>query len=172
MTQKNQKALVWGLRVFLILFALVCLFLLYVFGKTFAITLVEHVWRDAYCGLICLMFLPIFAALADAWLILGDIGRNNSFCENNARRLMRISRYALIVTALLLIVTLCHSLVNACVALPSQTLENTLGIYPDGIMVLGIFLILVGAAAAIAAAALSYLTRKAAAIQDENDLTI
>jgi hypothetical protein len=76
------------------------------------------------------------------------------------------------VTVLWLIVTVCHSLVNALITLPSQTLETTLGIYPDGIMVLGIFLTLVGAAASIAAAALSYLTRKAAAIQDENDLTI
>jgi hypothetical protein len=172
MTHKNQKPLVWGLRVFLILFGLVCLFFFYVFGKTFAITLVEHVWQDTYCGLICLMFIPIFAALVDAWLILGDIGRNNSFCEKNAQRLMRISRYALVVTVLWLIVTVCHSLVNALITLPSQTLETTLGIHPYGIMVLGIFLTLVGAAASIAAAALSHLTRKAAAIQDENDLTI
>ena len=48
----------------------------------------------------CLIFveltaLPILAAAVLAWMIAGEIGRDNSFCRDNARRMKIISYLAL-----------------------------------------------------------------------------
>lgn len=110
-------------------------------------------------GLTCFWaaMVPVVLALWHAWKIFGEIGRDNSFCLENARRLRVISRLALGDTAACLI---------ALVAL------LCLGAMSPGLFLLLLAVTGMGAAIAVAAAALSHLTRKAADIQDENDLTI
>lgn len=129
------------------------------------VTAEESAWMEPtlawlqWPGLICFWaaMIPVVLALWHAWKIFGEIGRDNSFCLENARRLKIISRLALGDTV-------------AC--LVGLVLLLCLGAMPPGLFLLLLAVIGMGAAIAVAAAALSHLTRKAAAIQDENDLTI
>ncbi len=110
-------------------------------------------------GLICFwaVMVPVVLALWHSLKIFGEIGRDNSFCLENARRLKIISRLAL---------------GDTVVCLAGLMFLLCLGAMPPGLFLLLLAVIGMGAAMAVAAAALSHLTRKAAAIQDENDLTI
>jgi uncharacterized membrane protein len=101
--------------------------------------------------------LPVFASLVLAWRIFGEIGRDNSFCEKNALRLRSISRLALLDTVLYI---LC-AVVLACLG----------RLHPEIIPVF-LAVVFVGMAMTITSAALSHLTRKAADMKSENDLTI
>lgn len=101
--------------------------------------------------------IPVIAALWQGWLIFAEIGRDNSFCLKNARRLKIISYLAAGDTFL--------TLVYSLVLLPLNAL------YPAQ-MLLHLGIIFVGVAVTVAAAALSHLTHKAAVLQDENELTI
>lgn len=101
--------------------------------------------------------LPVIAALGLGWRIFDEIGRDNSFCLANARRLKVISYLAAGDTVL--------TLVYSLILLPMNAL------YPAQLL-LHLGIIFVGVAVAIATAALSHLTHKAALLQDENDLTI
>ncbi len=103
-------------------------------------------------GLLVLL-IPLYLAMIDLWKIFTEIGRDNSFCLENALRLRRISFYALFDTVLLL----------GGVALALLMHFNPYSL---------IFLALMGLAATVACAALSHLTRKAALLKAENDLTI
>lgn len=97
------------------------------------------------------------AALWEAWLIFGEIGRSNSFCADNAQRLRVISYLAAADTILTLVGTVGLTFLNA--------------LHPS-IILLMIVILLFGAAATVASAALSHLTAQAAALKAENDLTI
>ncbi len=99
----------------------------------------------------------VAVALWHGWKIFGEIGRDNSFCADNARRLRIISRLALTDAVLCL----------AAIVL----LLFFRGLHP-GVFLLLLLITAIGAGISAAAAALSHLTMKAAAIQDENDLTI
>lgn len=123
----------------------------------FAVVTVQAVvagnWQALPLAGILIMFIPLFLAMMDLWKIFTEIGRDNSFCLENALRLRRISFYALFDTVLLL----------AGVILALILRWNPYAL---------IFLSLMGLAATVACAALSHLTRKAALLKDENDLTI
>lgn len=99
----------------------------------------------------------VAAALWFGWRIFAEIGRDNSFCTQNARRLRIISWLALADTLLCVIAILALLLLRA--------------LHP-GIFLLLLLLAVIGGGIAVAAAALSHLTLKAAMLQDENDLTI
>lgn len=110
----------------------------------------------------CLIFfwiteLVVLAALWQAWRIFTEIGRDNSFCAENARRLRTISRLALTDCGLYTVCAVVLALLGA--------LHDWSVFVFAGIVVFGL-------AVAAAAAALSHLTFKAAAMKDENDLTI
>ncbi len=100
---------------------------------------------------------PVITALGLGFRIFGEIGRDNSFCPENARRLKIISYLAAGDTFLVLLYSL--------VLLPMNAL------YPAQ-MLLHLGIIFVGVAVTVAAAALSHLTHKAAVLQDESELTI
>lgn len=110
----------------------------------------------------CLAFfwlteLVVLAALYQAWRIFTEIGRDNSFCAENAARLRTVSRLAIadsVLYALGAVVLVCLNAMN------------------PGVLLVFAGIVLVGLAIAAAAAALSHLTQKAASIKDENDLTI
>ena len=99
----------------------------------------------------------VAAALAFAWRIFAEIGRDNSFCAENARRLRIISGLALTDTLL------CAAGIVALFLLRA--------LHP-GVFLLLLLITAVGAGITVAAAALSHLTLKAAVLQDENDLTV
>ena len=116
----------------------------------------------AYLAMPCLAVFWIGLAVAAialwfAWRIFGEIGRDNSFCPENARRLRTISRLALADTVLCLLSMGALMLLHA--------------MHP-GVFLLMLLIAAVGGGFTVAAAALSHLTSKASALQDENDLTI
>ncbi len=100
---------------------------------------------------------PVVLALWHAWRIFTEIGRDNSFCEENARRLRWISLLALGDTVLCVASGVFLLLCNA--------------LHP-GIFLLMLLIAVVGLGMFAASAALSHLTWKAAALKAENDLTI
>ena len=100
--------------------------------------------------------IPIMIALILFWRICTEVGRDNSFCYQNARWLGGIGFCALIDT-------------GYC-AVGTVTLEVLVGGSP--VWLLGMGVCIVGFAIALAAFLLSHLVLKAAALKSENDLTI
>ncbi len=108
-------------------------------------------------AVIGLSAIPCYAALVLGWKIFTQIGLNNSFCAENARRLRTISRLALTDTVVYLLLSL---------------LLCAMGIAHPSIVLILAAVILFGAAATVVCAALSHLTKKAADLKADNDLTI
>jgi len=101
--------------------------------------------------------LPCFCALVLVWKIACSIGRDRSFTEKNAACLKYISllagadsAYFFLGNAVLLALNMSH----------------------PGILLFSLAFVFAGIAAAICAAALSHLVKKAAALQEQSDLTI
>jgi len=118
----------------------------------------EYAYLVWPCLAVCWIGLIVVAvALWFAWLIFGEIGRDNSFCRKNASRLSTISHLALADTVLCLISIVLLIVLNA--------------MHP-GLLLLALLIAAIGAGIAAAAAALSHLTLKAALLQEENDLTV
>ncbi len=100
---------------------------------------------------------PCYAVLAIGWKISTRIGNDQSFSLPNAEGLKWISWLAagdagffFIGNLLLLLIDMSH----------------------PGVMILSLIVVFAGIAVAVAAAALSHLVRKAAALQEQSDLTI
>ena len=101
--------------------------------------------------------MPCYIALALGWRIAVNIGRDASFSLANARYLRTVSllaagdaAYFFLGNLVLLFLNMSH----------------------PGVTLLSLLVVFAGAAVAVAAAALSHLVRKAALLQEENDLTI
>ncbi len=108
-------------------------------------------------GIFWLGMVPVVIALWHAWRIFGEIGRDNSFCEENAIRLRYISLLALADTILCALSAVFLLICNA--------------LHP-GIFLMLLLIGVIGLGVFVASAALSYLTWKASALKEENDLTI
>ena len=100
---------------------------------------------------------PCYAVLALGWRIAVNIGRDASFSLANARCLQNIARLAAGDAAFVFL---------GNVALLFLNMSH------PGVVLLSLLVVFAGAAVAVAAAALSHLVRKAALLQEENDLTI
>ncbi len=96
-------------------------------------------------------------ALFDFARIVGNIMRDCSFCRENARRMNRISAFALLAM-------LWFAVGLACLALARMT--------TPGLWLLFAFLIFMSLVIALLARALARLTERAAEIKEENDLTV
>ena len=100
---------------------------------------------------------PILIALGFAWMIAGEIGRDNSFSHRNANYMQIIAWLALCDVVYfqlgILVFAFC-------------------GIMHPSIFIAAFLLDCVGLAISVCAAALSHLIRKAAVIREENDMTI
>ena len=110
----------------------------------------------------CLIFfwvttIPVYAFIVLVWLIAVEIGRDNSFCMKNALRLRTCSLLAAADTL--------YYIIGGVVLLSMNLLHI-------GIAIIGLGVCAVGAAISVLCAALSHLTRKAADMRSENDLTI
>ena len=123
--------------------------------------------RDAYpemanrywwwLGFLWLTALPCYAALVIGWKIAGNIGRDRSFSEDNARHLKHISHLAAGDTVFFF---------------AGNVLLLFLEMSHPGVMLASLVIALVGVAVSVAAAALSHLVLKAALLQEQSDLTI
>lgn len=101
--------------------------------------------------------IPCFAVLYFAWRIVADIGLDRSFTDENAKRLKWISGLAA---------------GDALFFFLGNILFLFLNINHPGIVLVSFVVVFIGVAVAIASAALSHLVKKAAALQEQSDLTI
>ena len=171
----KQKELSILLRAVVVLCMLVWLVFANWFGRMLGLAVVDGAYVLAYPLLLCLMLLPPLVVFWDAWNIFAQIGKNNSFCVENARRLRRISFCALADTVLdvvLLVYGVVHRFRISAAYAPSDSFFSRLDGDVFGAVTRCLFVAIVGVAVTVAAAALSHLTLKAADLQDENDLTI
>lgn len=156
----KQKELSLLLRGIVVLCALAALFFAFVVGTiTLKSLFIDHNWQSLFLLMFSVLFLPLFLSLWDLWQIFAAIGRDNSFCTENALRLRRISFYALADTLLMMLAAVIL-LMGGC------------GDLGAGLFLFLLILVFAGLAAAVVCSTLSYLTRKAALLKDENDLTV
>lgn len=101
--------------------------------------------------------LPCFGILILGWKVAGEIRRDNSFSEKNAKYLKQVSGLALADSAFIF---------------AGNLLYLILGFNRLGILFLACLVVFVGVAVSVATALISHLVYKAACMQEENDLTI
>lgn len=158
----KQKELSRWLRGVVVIGWIACALLAWPIAPKLAWDAATDVPELAYLAWPCLAIfwlglVVVAVAMGFAWRIFAEIGRDNSFCRENARRLRAISFLALADTVLCILSMLALLLLHA--------------LHP-GIFLLMLLIAAIGSGIAIASAALSHLTLKAALLQDENDLTI
>ena len=100
---------------------------------------------------------PCYVALALGWKIASNIGADRSFSLANAKLLKGIAGLALGDAAFFFLGNLVFLFLN---------------INHPGVVLFSLIVEFAGVAAAVAAAALSHLVQKAAALQEQSDLTI
>lgn len=100
---------------------------------------------------------PCFAALVIGWKIADNIGKDRSFCAENAKLISAISVLAAADSAFFFV---------------GNFVLLFLNMNHPGIVLFSFIIVFFGVAVSIGAACLSHFARKAAALQDESDLTI
>lgn len=111
------------------------------------------------CIFIWITAIPCLLCLWKFWGICVRIGRNQSFCRENANALKRMSHFMLVDCVLYVIV-----LAAACIM---GWYQYSIG-FLFGIVVILFICVFI----AVASAALSHLVYKASQLQDDQDLTI
>ncbi len=101
--------------------------------------------------------IPCYWALVLGWRMARNIGQDRSFCPENARLTAWISRLAA---------------ADAAYFFAGNVALLLLEMSHPGVLLLSLLAVFVGAAVSAAAACLSHLVRKAAALQEQSDLTI
>ena len=114
-------------------------------------------WFFPWLIFLWLSGLPCFAVLGLGWKIASNIGRDRSFTNQNARLLQWISALAA---------------GDAVFFFAGNALLFLLGMSHPGVALAALAVVFVGVAVAVGAAALSHLVKKAAALQEQSDLTI
>ena len=101
--------------------------------------------------------IPCFMVLGYGWKISSNIGNDQSFTEKNASLLRSISIISALDTGFFFIGNLVLLLLNMS--------------HP-GVVLASFIVVFVGVAVVVASAAMSHLVKKAAALQEQSDLTI
>lgn len=101
--------------------------------------------------------IPCYAALALAWQIAGSVGEDRTFIPENAKRLTLISRLAA---------------GDAGFFFLGNTVLMLMSMSHPGVFLGALLVVFAGVAIAVAAACLSHMVQKAAALQAQSDLTI
>ena len=104
-----------------------------------------------------ILAVPCFIALVLAWKIFKNIEEDHSFCMENADALRKISFLAAADSAVLFVGNVLFLLLN---------------MNHPSILLGACIVVVVGIGISVAAAVLSHLVRKAAKLQEENELTI
>ena len=115
-----------------------------------------HYYWPWLCFLLATGF-PCFAVLALGWRIADSIGEGRSFSTDNAKRLAQISHLAAGDAGLLFAGNVALLLLN---------------MHHPGVFIALLAVVFAGVAIAVGAACLSHLVQKAAALQEQSDLTI
>lgn len=128
------------------------------FGSAIAYENPEYEWAY-YPWLIFLWItaVPCYVVLFFGWKISSRIGKDKSFCRENAKDLKRISLLAAGDSIFFFIMNVIYLFI---------------GINHVGIVLGSLIVTFFGVAITVASAALSHLVMKAAKLQEENDLTI
>lgn len=113
--------------------------------------------HTAWLVFMCVLAIPCYAVLVCIWRMSNEIARDNSFSLENAKHLKYIALLAGLDAALLLIGNLIFLATKHSV--PTLALASA-------------FVCFVGLAISVGAACLSHLVHKAAALQEDSDLTI
>jgi Protein of unknown function (DUF3036). len=158
----KQKELSNWLRAIVIIIGLTVLFLSVVFVPNIGRAFVEEIPEMKNMFWPCLLYvwvtvIPVLIALVLGWFIFSEIGADNSFCAANARRLKYICYLAVFDTLLYI---------------ASAFILAALNYLHPGVLVIIMCVVFMGVAMSVAAAALSHLTKKAADLKSENELTI
>ena len=116
----------------------------------------------AYCFLPWLIFIlvtavPCYSVLVLGWKIAVSIASDNSFSSINAKRLRCVSIL---------------SLATSIYFFAGNTVFLLLGMNHPSIFLGSCLIVFVGISISVASAVLSYLVKKAAALQEQSDLTI
>ena len=101
--------------------------------------------------------IPCFAVLMDAWKIAGNIGKDRSFSEENARLFQKISVF---------------SAADAGFFFVGNLILLLLDMSHPSVVLFSLIVVFAGVAVAVAAAVLSHLVKKAALLQEQSDWTI
>jgi len=139
--------------------AVVCAGLLPVLWNNWPALNLWMVWQGylAWRIFVVLLGIPYFLALVFAWKIFTNIGKDRSFCMENANYMRNIAYLAAADTIFLLV---------------GNVLFLLIGINHPGLLIACILLAFVGITVSVACAALSHLIQKAADLQLQSDLTI
>ncbi|MEA4815228.1 hypothetical protein SDC9_157545 [bioreactor metagenome] len=158
----NQSSLSKWLKWIIVIVGL-CGFLVYAFvipslGKA----LLSEYPEFAYCYLpwIILVWItgvPCYVVLVFGWRIAGNIGRDRSFCMENAKLLKWIAVLAAADTGFFFVMNIVYLFLN---------------MNHPAIVLMSLIVLVVGIAISAVSAALSHLVRKAAELQEQSDLTI
>lgn len=101
--------------------------------------------------------IPMIPALIFSWKTATNIGRNKPFCFDNSKNLRNIA---------------ISSICDASLVLVGNIVYLLLDISHPSVLLFSCIVVLIGIAIFIAAMGLSQLIRKAAELQEENELTI
>ena len=141
-----------------LLVLIVCVLVLPEFAKELANNSPELSYMYSPCLIYAVLAsVPIFISLAFAWQIFTEIGKDNSFCAENAKRLKNIGQMFLFEGIYI---------IGGAVALVIMDLG-----YP-GVVIPMLFFALLSLGATVVCSALSHLTYKAYQMKCDNDLTI
>jgi hypothetical protein len=124
-----------------------------------ATSLSEIYFDDPFLWYIYVSFIAVFAALYQAFKLLGYMGRGEVFSEQGVRALRTIKYCALVFAAFI---------VGAELMIISQRGEDDIA----GGVALGLFMIVVSLVGAAAASVFERTLQKAVDIKSENDLTV
>ncbi len=116
----------------------------------------QLLWKF-FVAFIWITTIPCYLALWKFWGICTRIGKDCSFCQENAMALKAISRYFITDCLLYIIATIAAFLSGL--------------LFPE-ILLIVMVILFIGFALAILTAALSHLVLKASDLKQENDLTI
>lgn len=103
------------------------------------------------------VYIPCYVALGICWKVAVSVGADRSFTRENGRRFHWIAALALWDSLAFFLANVIYWLV---------------GLGHPGVALMSLLLALAGAAIALVCEGLSYLVNKAAALQDQSDLTI
>lgn len=159
MSQKSLskwlKAIIGGMA---ICGALIYLYIIPILGRDLVDARPEYTsWYFPWLAVVLVSAIPCYWGLYFGWKISTEIGKDNSFSMENAEHLKNIS----ILAAL-----------DSLYFFAANVVFMVINMNHPGVFLISLIVVFIGVAVTVAAAALSHLVRKAAEIQQENELTI
>ncbi len=148
------------LTLIIALLASIVFFFIVIPTAAFKLTSYDVIYDLIYVPALIFMWIstiPVFISFYKFWIVFTEIGRDNSFCEKNARALHDVGIFAILDAILYLIALIAMIILN---------------IFSAVILIITLFVIFVALVMAVLCIALSHLVEKAAALKSENDLTI